>query len=109
MLRSENQRAEDQQVQGALQQFQAVVGFLGRHATQECFFSGKMSTSKETTGSTNSSRFKVQVLSMWRRLDRHKAVHLRSSRPFVFGDRLQARCVITRSLQPPCSFSFFHT
>lgn len=44
MLRPENQGAQDEQVQRALQQFQPFFLFLGRHLTQLSAFSGKLST-----------------------------------------------------------------
>src|SRR5208282_1290297 len=46
VLRSKNQRAQDQQIQGALQQFQPFSCFLGRHTTRAYECLGKMSTQK---------------------------------------------------------------
>ena len=43
VLGAEDQRAEDQQVEGALQERQAI-GILGRHPTRVCAASGRMST-----------------------------------------------------------------
>jgi hypothetical protein len=44
MLRTKNQRAQDEQVQRALEKFQPFFVFLGRHLTQQYACSGKMST-----------------------------------------------------------------
>ncbi len=44
MLRPENQRAQNQQVQCPLQQFQPFRSLLGRHLTRVSPRSGKMST-----------------------------------------------------------------
>src|SRR5208282_658989 len=46
VLRSKNQRAQNQQVQGALQQFEPFSCFLGRHITRTYDYLGKMSTQK---------------------------------------------------------------
>src|SRR5579863_2317342 len=45
VLRSEDERPQDQQVESALQQLEAI-GVLGRHLTQECGCSGWMSTQR---------------------------------------------------------------
>ena len=47
VLRSKDQRAEDQRIEGALQQFQPLSSFLGRHVTRVWVHQGKMSTRKE--------------------------------------------------------------
>src|SRR6266568_6681405 len=46
VLRAENERAQDQQVERALQEFQPFCFFSGRHMTRVCAPSGKMSTQK---------------------------------------------------------------
>jgi hypothetical protein len=50
VLRSKDQRTQDQQIQCALQQFQSFFRFLGRHVTRVSARSGKMSTRAEATG-----------------------------------------------------------
>jgi hypothetical protein len=44
VLRSKDERAENQQIQCALQQFQSFPCFLGRHITHVAMIPGKMST-----------------------------------------------------------------
>src|SRR5256885_16574369 len=44
MLGSKDQRAQDQQVQRALEQFEPSSSFLGRHLTRVCSCLGKIST-----------------------------------------------------------------
>jgi len=47
VLRSEDEGAQDKQIQCALQEVQSFFLFSGRHVTRACASTGKMSTQKE--------------------------------------------------------------